>query len=103
MQRKTIYIAGPMTGRANLNRQAFRTAQRELKEAGWLVVNPVDFSEAFGSDPSGELLVACTEAELAAIPHLDAIYLLKGWERSEGARRELAAALEHNLMIVVEE
>ena len=40
--------------------------------------------------------------DCAAIPFLDAIYLLKGWEKSKGARRELAVALQHNLQVIVE-
>lgn len=46
-----------------------------------------NFNSVFGK-VEGKFLDACMEAELAAIPHLDAIYLLKGWERSEGARRD---------------
>ena len=56
----------------------------------------------FGSNPEGKLLDACCEAERAIIPHLDAIYLLKGWQKSKGAKRELLVALQHNLMVLME-
>jgi len=101
MNRKTIYIAGPMKGYEDNNRRAFTDAEWRLGEAGWHVVNPANFDAVFGK-ADGKLLDACMEAELAAIPHLDAIYLLKGWERSEGARKELLVALQCKKMILVE-
>lgn len=55
----------------------------------------------FGDTPAGKLLDAVCESECAAIPHLDAIYLLKGWENSKGAKRELLVALQHNLLVMV--
>ena len=106
MNRKTIYIAGPIRGKADSNLVAFGDAHELLEKQGWHVVNPFDITLAFGmpsevqSNP--RLLRAVMAAELAAIPHLDAIYLLKGWERSEGARAELAVALAHGKQILME-
>ena len=105
MKRKTIYIAGPMRGLPNHNREAFNAAARRLAAEGWDAINPADISSVFGVFllPFNErLLRAVMDAELAAIPHLDAIYLLRGWEWSEGARAELAVALAHGLMVMVE-
>ena len=48
------------------------------------------------------LLRAVMDAELAAIPHLDAIYLLRGWEGSDGARAELKVAIENGMVILQE-
>ena len=42
------------------------------------------------------------DADLAAVRSCDAICLLKGWESSRGARRELAEALSHGLEIMQE-
>lgn len=101
--KKTIYIAGPMAGLPDNNVKAFYAACNKLRAAGWMPINPVAFNGVFGKDPTGNLLAACCEAEHAAIPFLDAIYLLKGWERSKGAKRELQVALQHDLMVLVEE
>ena len=46
--------------------------------------------------------LAAMDADLAAIRSCDAIYLLKGWETSRGAKRELKEALEHGLTIMQE-
>ena len=104
--RKTIYIAGPMAGFTELNFPAFYKAEEKLMKNGWRVVNPARFDYVFnvyGESIKGKLLDAVCESERAAIPHLDAIYLLKGWEKSKGAKRELFVALQHDLMVVVEE
>lgn len=103
--RKTIYIAGPMAHLPELNFPAFYNAETKLMKDGWRVVNPARFDAVFNvynEGVDGKLLDAVCESERAAIPHLDAIYLLKGWEASKGARLELKIALEHNLEIVVE-
>ena len=105
MNRRTIYIAGPMRGINEGNREAFDLAARRLSIEGWHAINPVRIGEALGLHPEPEtpkVLDACMEAELATIPHLDAIYLLHGWERSAGARKELLVALQHKLMVFVE-
>lgn len=103
--RKTIYIAGPMAGVTGLNFPAFYKAETELIKAGWRVVNPARFDavfNVFNEGIEGKMLDAVCESELAVIPHLDAIYLLKGWQESKGARSELKVALEHNLEILIE-
>ena len=105
MNRKTIYIAGQIRNDKNY-RARFEAAHEWLEAMGWQVVNPIYLTEIFGTpsevQSNPRLLRAVMDAELAAIPHLDAIYLLRGWERSEGARAELAVALEHGLMAMVE-
>ena len=103
MNRKTIYIAGPMAGLPLFNFPAFYTAEDRLSRLGWFPVNPAKFNHVFGNDLSGRILDAVCESERAAIPYLDAIYLLKGWEKSKGAKRELEIALKHNLDVIMED
>ena len=102
MDRKTIYIAGPMAGLPDLNFHAFYNAEKQLEAAGWKPINPARFNHVFGVEPKGKLLDAVCESDRAAIPFLAAIYLLTGWQKSKGARRELEVALRHNLMVIVE-
>ena len=88
-----------------LNFPAFYKAEEKLMKDGWRVVNPARFNAVFNvynEGIEGKILNAVCESERAAIPHLDAIYLLKGWEKSKGAKRELLVALQHNLEVIVE-
>ena len=42
------------------------------------------------------------DADLAAVRSCDAIYLLRGWESSRGAKKELTEAIAHGLQIIQE-
>ena len=103
---KTVYIAGPMAGKENLNREAFERAAQKLSTEGWTVYDPVEIGELYGTaeeiqgDP--ELLAKVVKAELGFVARADAIYLLNGWERSVGAKRELLVALGCGLEIICE-
>ena len=112
MRKKRIYIAGPMRGYEDYNYQAFIDADKQFMvepdlRDRWEVVNPVEISEGFGlADEIGEdpkLLKRVMEFELAAVKSCDAILLLRGWEKSEGARDELRAAIDNRLEIYTQE
>lgn len=97
----TIYIAGPMRGRPDFNRAAFNAAAERLAAKGWQPVNPVDIEKIYPcadedgkvSSPDLDDLMAI-EREFAR--RADAIYLLDGWETSEGARAELRAFYDYS-------
>jgi hypothetical protein len=101
-----IYVAGPMRGYPEFNYPKFNGFASELAGAGWDIVNPVRVgesiadAEAINSDPA--LLEAVLAAEILALKTCEAIYLLNGWEKSDGARKEVAAAIAHGLMIYFE-
>ena len=101
-----IYIAGPMTGMPEFNYPAFREAAQRLRNTGATVVNPVEIGEKYGTaeeinaDPSK--LADLILEELDALGKCDAIYLLPGWQRSVGTKRELQLALLRKLEILVE-
>lgn len=102
-----VYIAGPMTGYKNFNFDAFFTAEHTLKKQGWEVFNPANKdAEAGVVDGAGwdkgddQALMASgwdfKEAFLwdcSKVIESDAIYMLKGWEKSSGARAEHAVAI----------
>ena len=110
-----IYISGPMTGMPNHNRAAFEAAARRLREQGHFVINPHDLTPIFGTadeitgsfaalyagdDAFGGSLAQCVmDADLAAVRSCDRIYLLKGWENSRGAKKELAEAIKCGLEV----
>ncbi|MBQ5795097.1 MAG: DUF4406 domain-containing protein [Kiritimatiellae bacterium] len=120
-----VYISGTMTGVPDLNRPAFDAAAKSLRDKGHFVINPHDLTPIFGTaeevaqsfdclyyseedshySPHSSVIRlsrAVMDAELAAVRSCDAIYLLKGWEESRGAKKELAEALTHGLTVMQE-
>ena len=110
-----IYIAGPMSGKKNLNFDAFDHAKEFLQGAGWIVVSPADITrlmhgwvqyppaedveslhrDALTKEQRWEII----HLDLAALASCDAIFLLHGWDESPGATAEIALAtfLGHEL------
>ncbi|MBB4225996.1 DUF4406 domain-containing protein [Variovorax guangxiensis] len=81
-----VYIAGPMTGYAELNFPAFHAAAAALRAAGLEVINPAEINV----DPSMGWS-ACMRADIAQLVTCDRIHLLQGWSKSTGA------TLEHHI------
>ena len=91
---KVIYIAGPMTGIDQFNKPAFDAAHVNLAES-WVVINP---SNNFGGDQTLEH----SQYMRYSIHQLlisDAVYMLKGWMESTGARVEYEVALSLGLEV----
>lgn len=105
MKRK-IYIAGPMRGYPQYNYPAFNAADEWLTLQGWEVKSPAKISETFGTpsaiDANPYLLERLMRYEIEVLKKCNAIYLLRGWERSVGAKAELAVALREGLEIIVQ-
>ena len=83
---KSIYIAGPITGKPNFL-ATFNAVELNLLSKGWIVLNPARL-------PVGLTEPAYMDICLAMIRHADAIVLLDGWEDSQGATCERAYALK---------
>ena len=81
-----VYIAGPMTGYAELNFPAFHAEAQALRVAGLEVINPAEINV----DPNMRW-AACMRADIAQLVTCDRIHLLPGWSNSKGA------ALEHHI------
>ena len=111
--KKRIYIAGPMRGYEYFNYPAFNRAADAIRNDPelcdiWHVCNPAEIGNDFTPTPDDlakapDLLERLMEFELAVVKSCDAIYLLRGWEKSEGARAELRVALDNKLEIYTEE
>lgn len=101
-----VYVSGKMRGVHNYNRGQFDRWTRQLKELGFDAVNPMEIGDSIATpeeiDASPELVEKVLEADIAALRKCDAIFMLRGWETSEGARRELKVALEMNIPIMQE-
>lgn len=95
-----VYIAGPMTGYADLNFPAFHAAAAEYRKRGCFVINPAEMN---GGDAEIALSAAmtavehqahwvrCMKKDINALLTCDEIVLLDGWTKSKGA------TLEHHI------
>lgn len=122
-----IYLSGPITNIPDCNRPAFDVAAKRLREQGHFVINPHCISALFGTEEElaksfgllynlpcsanqppwdhridESLARSVMDADLAAVRSCDAIYLLRGWETSRGAKKELVEALAHGLQVMQE-
>ncbi len=88
-----IYIAGPMSGIPNFNRPAFHSEALRLSHQGHVILNPATLPDGLSQS---EYMDIC----LAMIRCADAIFMLRGWQRSAGAKAELALAEKLNLEII---
>lgn len=93
-----IYLSGPMKGYPDSNFPAFHAAALELRERGYEVVNPAEIDS--GTDHPGSedapgweaFYNSCLRADLRAMMDCQAIALMRGWEKSNGANLELHIA-----------
>ncbi len=100
-----VYIAGPMRGYDSYNFPAFDQMALILRKRGYIVINPAELDRIAGvhefTDPLPEgFLREAMARDLQAISTCDAIYLLKGWEKSSGVAVELSLAKLLGLKII---
>jgi Domain of unknown function (DUF4406) len=82
-----LYLSGPMTGLTDLNFPAFHAEAARLRAMGFDVVNPAELNP----DPAMGWR-QCMRADIKALCDCDAIALMPGWVRSQGAALELHIA-----------
>jgi len=93
-----IYISGPMTGIEEHNYPAFNALAGQLRAAGFEVINPADNFGGDDSRPRADYMRLDVAHVLAATE----VMVMDGWERSRGARMEVAIARELGLPVVDE-
>ena len=107
MKKKTpkVYIAGPMRGLPDFNYPKFNDYAAIYRSVGWEVENPAEIGAKFGTpeqiNADDALLAEVMAADLHALADCDAIFLLQDWNKSSGARREMAAAIANGLKILL--
>lgn len=87
-----IYIAGPMTGHENYNRDAFNREAERLTSHGHIVLNPATLP---GGLEQREYMDIC----FAMLRSADAILMLPGWKGSAGASAEYHYAYKMELPV----
>ncbi|GIU22191.1 DUF4406 domain-containing protein [Shewanella sp. MBTL60-007] len=96
MIKRKVYIAGPMSGLPDCNRGAFHLAADVHRALGHIVLNPATLPAGLAEH---EYMQICT----AMLMCCDEIYLLDGWQQSDGAKAELAMAQKLDFKIVYQE
>jgi hypothetical protein len=92
------YVSGPMRGIPRYNYDSFKAATKLLREAGWEVFSPQEKDENLGIDPPEDgvtdlsLVALSIGDDLKAICKSNAVFVLPGWEWSEGALLEVEVA-----------
>lgn len=105
---RTVYIAGPMRGYDVFNFARFFYWQVVLEGMGFNVINParedckrwIEDGWVFTEDCYEEVL----QYDLSLISaQADALFVLNGWEKSTGAKREIEHAKEIGLEIMYQD
>lgn len=94
-----IYISGAITGTDDYM-ERFAKAEKELTAKGWSVVNPAKVNAQLPEDTDYEDYMRMS---FCMISMCEAIYLLRGFEKSRGAKRELEFAKSEDMEIMYEE
>ncbi len=89
-----IYIAGPMSGLPNFNRDAFNAEAHRLLGLGHVALNPAILPDGL---EQLQYMAICIEMVKMA----DQLVMLSGWERSAGARAEHALAIKLGKAIIL--
>lgn len=89
-----IYISGPMSGLPDLNFPAFAEAAKKLAQDGHEPINPATLNR------DGASWHECMRNDIRALVDCDALVLLKGWEKSNGAQIEMNLAHRLGLQIL---
>ena len=93
-----IYISGAITGTTDYM-ERFSRAENELTAKGWSVVNPAKVNAQLPEDTNyEEYMKMC----FCMLDMCDSICMLKDFEKSCGANRELGYAMAKNMIIMYE-
>lgn len=111
-----IYVSGPISGMSNGNASAFLIAKSLVQSWGHEAIVPHEIEPhahagpcppSYSRDVTGEgghTSTACfIRSDLAMLLRCDAVFMLRGWERSVGARLEFDVAAVSGLKIYYEE
>jgi len=90
-----VYIAGPINGKPDGNRAAFKDAATRIEAHGWTPVNPWDIP-AENDHEYGCYL----RSDIVELMNCDAICFLDDWEQSKGASTEAHVAISIGLKVV---
>ncbi|WP_417669474.1 DUF4406 domain-containing protein [Pseudoalteromonas tetraodonis] len=91
---KKIYIAGPMTGLPNFNREAFNTMAEVILRNGNIPLNPATLPAGLEQNEYMDICFAMVRAA-------EQVVFLSGWGESEGAQAEYAYSKKLGLELLM--
>lgn len=86
-----VYISGAITGTDDYM-ERFAAAEKLITAAGDIAVNPARINSSL---PEGTTYSEYMEKSIELLEACDCIYMLDGWEESNGANMELKYAITH--------
>lgn len=101
-----------MKGYVNFNFDLFDQIERKLVSLGYTVINPANISRYYMKNVINNKIIykkdfdydGMIKEELTQlIENCDAIYLLPGWENSQGSKHELKIALQHDYIVLTKD
>lgn len=90
---KTVYLAGPVTGMADQNKPLFLKMKQKLEAEGYRVLCSAELPEGMEEEHYMDICTAMIRAS-------NTLWLLPGWQNSEGAQAEYFYARKRRLPIL---
>lgn len=98
-KKRRCYLSGAVTGTTEYM-ERFEKYEKYLTQVGWVVINPVKVNAGMPTDTLYEEYMEMSETMLKMC---DRIFLMKGWEKSKGAKYEREYAIIHNMKVFYED
>lgn len=100
---RVIYVAGPFRSKTSwgIHRNVLKAEEASLKlwKQGDIAICPHKMTEHYQGELPDKIWL---DGMLEILSRCDAIYMLRGWENSEGSRQELELAEELGLKVIYE-
>lgn len=93
-----VYISGAITGTDDYMKR-FAAAEKVITESGYTAVNPAKINSNL---PEGTTYDEYMKLSMCLLEMCDAIYMLVGWQESNGAKMELKYAIKHKKAVYFE-
>jgi hypothetical protein len=86
-----IYLSGPMSGYENCNYDEFNRVTKILRDAGYIVLNPVEFDtpDFIKTNPTWRDYLKRDLQGMLAEEDVDMVALLNKWNPSRGSKAEV--------------
>ena len=91
-----VYISGGITGVPDY-KENFYNAEVKLKDLGYSVINPAKVNDILPTDMSYDEYM---EIDYKMLDMCEAIYMIPGWNKSNGSKLELERALSRKIRIM---